>query len=315
MRKTIQLPMIIMIGATWCALAGCDKHAQAPAGPSTSCADVTTQLPATQLDLGNNIKIKLLLIPAGKFMMGSPNDEQDRQDDEGPLRQVTITKSFYIGVYPVTQEQYEQVMAISHSRFRESVQNPVETTTWDEAVAFCNKLSQRTGKKVHLPTEAQWEYACRAGTTTRYSFGDKEETLDDYGWSQSNSKAKTHPVGEKKPNPWGLYDMHGNVWQWCSDWYADSYKNASNEDPQGPGSGRGRVLRGGSWYLNRLTCRSAFRAIADPYGRVNGFAGLRVVMDVDDCTPATSAPAPTSAPMTPTTTSAPSATTQTTPTP
>jgi formylglycine-generating enzyme required for sulfatase activity len=299
---------MIMIAAAWSLLAGCDKQAPSPASlPSTAPATQSSTSPAAEassqpagpaLDLGNNVAMKLVLIPSGTFMMGSPEDEQDRQDDEGPRHQVTITKPFYIGMYAVTQEQYELIMRDNPSRFR-GPQNPVETTSWDEATAFCSKLSQKTGKKIHLPTEAQWEYACRAGTTARFSFGDDEAALKDsdaaingYAWCGCNSDSKTHPIGQKKPNPWGLYDMHGNVWQWCSDWYADSYINAKSEDPKGPDSGRGRVLRGGSWCLKRQICRSAFRAVADPGGRVNGFAGFRVVVDVDDdSTPEAIAPA------------------------
>jgi formylglycine-generating enzyme required for sulfatase activity len=295
MTKTIGLAMI-MVGAAWAVLPGCAKHEPSPATqPCTSSAttETSSQPAGPTLDLGNNIAMRVVLIPSGKFMMGSPPNEQAREDDEGPQRQVTITKPFYMGMYTVTQEQYQQVMGDNHSRFI-GPQNPVETLSCDEAMEFCRKLSQRTGKKVHLPTEAQWEYACRAGTTTRFSFGDAEKALDDCGWSLSNSNSKTHPVGQKRANPWGLYDMHGNVWQWCSDWYADSYANEKNEDPQGPDSGYGRVLRGGSWYVNRQTCRSAFRATSDPYGRVNGFGGFRVVVDIEEPKPVAGAPVSTS---------------------
>src|ERR1019366_6733194 len=124
-----------------------------------------------------------------------------------------------------TEEQYEQIMGKNPSRIK-GAQNPVETVSWDDAMEFCKKLSQKTGKTVRLPTEAQWEYACRAGTKTRFSFGDKDEDLGDYAWYEKNSDGKSHPVGQKKPNGLGLYDMHGNVWQWCADWYAEDYTKA-----------------------------------------------------------------------------------------
>jgi formylglycine-generating enzyme required for sulfatase activity len=198
------------------------------------------------LDLGNSVTMKLVLIRAGKFMMGSPDSEQGRKDNEGPQHEVVITRPFYMGVTEVTQAQYEAVMGTNPSQFKGPT-NPVEMVTWNDAVEFCRKLSEKTRKAVRLPTEAEWEYACRAGTKTRFSFGDSDSMLGDYAWCGSNSGGKTNPVGRKKPNPWGLYDMHGNVWEWCADWYG-SYSSGASTDPQGPGSGGQRVLRGGSWY-------------------------------------------------------------------
>jgi formylglycine-generating enzyme required for sulfatase activity len=155
----------------------------------------------------------------------------------------------------------------------------VENVSWDDAVEFCRKLSQASGKTVRLPTEAQWEYACRAGSKTRFSYGDDPDysKLGDYAWYTANSESKTHPVGQKRPNEWGLYDMHGNVWQWCSDWYADSYANANNTDPQGPDSGSVRVLRGGGWGVTPQFCRSASRDWFAPVGR--SYGGFRVSVD------------------------------------
>ncbi len=220
--------------------------------------------------------MKLALIPSGKFMMGSPKDEKDRLDNEGPQREVTISKAFYMGVYAVTQEQYERIMGENPSYFKGG-QNPVETVSWDDAVEFCKKLSQKSSKAVSLPTEAQWEYACRAGSTTRFSYGDDDDKLGDYAWYGKNSGSKTHPVGQKKPNAWGLYDMHGNAWQWCSDWYADTYANANKTDPTGPAFGELRVLRGGCWENNPWTCRSAYRGTINPAGGHIRF-GFRVVV-------------------------------------
>ena len=235
------------------------------------------------LDLGNNVTMKLVLIPAGKFIMGSPAAEKDRWDNEGPQREVTISKPFYMGVYTVTQEQYRQVLGVNPSQFG-GAQYPVETVSWDDAMEFCKKLSQKTGKTVRLPTEAQWEYACRAGSKTRFSYGDDDDygKLDDYAWYRVDISVQvagtTHPVGLKKPNNWSLYDMHGNVHQWCSDWYADSYANAVKTDPTGPASGSSRVLRGGSWYFHPNVCRSATRFGRNPGSR-NYLIGFRVSVE------------------------------------
>jgi eukaryotic-like serine/threonine-protein kinase len=215
---------------------------------------------------GNKVTMKLALIPAGKFMMGSPETENGRVDSEGPHREVTISKRFYMGVYEVTQDQYEAVIGNNPSRFKD-VENPVERVSWNDAVEFCKKLSAKTGKKVRLPTEAQWEYACRAGTNTRFGFGDKDADLGNYAWYSANSGDKTHPVGQKKPNAWGLYDMHGNAWEWCSDW-------------TGAASDTYRVLRGGSWLNLPRFCRSAVRIRDTPVGRCYDI-GFRVAVDLE----------------------------------
>ena len=252
------------------------------------------------LDLGNGVTMRLVLIPAGKFMMGSPDSEPGRNGDEGPQHEVTISKPFYMGVFEVTQEQYEQVMGTNPSTFKGAT-NPVETVSWDDAMEFCRKLSEKTGKKVTLPTEAQWEYACRAGSTTAFHFGDElksrqanadfsasaspgtwEKAMDwvrkRLGMKAKPVGAQTLPVGGFPPNGFGLYDMHGNVWEWCADWYEeDYYANANNIDPAGPASGGLRVLRGGSWYVSPVVCRSAIRVGGVPgYRHVS--IGFRVVV-------------------------------------
>ncbi len=232
----------------------------------------------------NSIGMKLRLIPAGEFMMGSPATESDRKDDETQHR-VSITKPFYLGVTEVTQEQYQEVMGTNPSEAdRDELkgpQNPVETVSWADAVEFCRKLSAMPAEKTaghvyRLPTEAEWEYACRSGTTTAYSFGDDAPRLGDYGWFEGNSDSKTHPVGEKKPNAWGLYDMHGNVLEWCQDWYGD-YPSGSATDPTGATSGSLRVDRGGGWSPDAGSCRSAYRSWDTPVIRGNdlGFRVLR----------------------------------------
>jgi formylglycine-generating enzyme required for sulfatase activity len=218
------------------------------------------------LDLGKGVTMKLVLIRPGKFMMGSPDSEQGRASDEGPQHEVTISKPFYIGVTEVTQAQYEAVMGTNPSA-NKGPTNPVENVSWDEAVEFCRRLSEKTRKIFSLPTEAEWEYACRAGTQTRFSFGDSGSVLGDYAWYTSNSGGKTHPVGLKKPNPWGLYDMHGNVLEWCADWYG-SYSSGPSTDPQGATSGNDRVIRGGSWRGDGpVYMRCARRLSGDPKAR------------------------------------------------
>jgi formylglycine-generating enzyme required for sulfatase activity len=152
----------------------------------------------------------MVSLPAGQFLMGSPDSDSDAKSYEKPQHQVKVN-SFAIGKYPVTQAQYQAVMGTNPSYFQNNPQNPVEKVSWNNAQAFCQKLSQITGKTYRLPTEAEWEYACRAGTTTRYYFGDDANQLGDYAWYDGNSQETTHPVGQKKPNAWGLY--HSHEWQ------------------------------------------------------------------------------------------------------
>jgi formylglycine-generating enzyme required for sulfatase activity len=235
------------------------------------------------LDLGNRVTMKLALIPAGTFLMGSPKDEKDRGDNEAQ-HEVTLSKPFYMGIYTVTQQQYEQVMRKNPSGFKGAT-NPVEMMSWDDAVSFCKALSTKTGKAVRLPTEAEWEFACRAGSGGPYFHGDDADPgkLDNYAWYAANSGNKTHPVGQKKPNAFGLFDMHGNVLQWCADWLdKDYYGNSPKSDPQGPATGTFRVLRGGSWPSNPSLCRSPYRTWNVPthtVGKIGSF-GFRIVVEV-----------------------------------
>ncbi len=222
----------------------------------------------------NSIGMKLVLIPAGSFTMGSPVGEVGRKDNETP-HEVTISKSYYLGVYEVTQEQYEKVIGSNPSKFK-GAKNPVENLSWEDAVSFCKKLSEipkekAAGRSYRLPTEAEWEYACRAGSTTAYCFGDSAESLEEHAWFGERG-GTTHPVGEKKANRWGLYDMHGNVWEWCQDVYETSLSGAAT-DPQGPNEGAYRVFRGGGWVNGAANCRAAYRCPGGPAGlsSVNGF--------------------------------------------
>jgi formylglycine-generating enzyme required for sulfatase activity len=199
------------------------------------------------LNLPSGVKLELVWIPAGEFIMRS-NDELE---GEKPVHKVKISQGFWMGKYEVTQEQYEAVTGKNPS-YRKGAQLPVERVSWNDAVAFCQKIGAR------LPTEAEWEYACRAGTTTKYSSGDDEADLGRVGWYRGNSDDRTHEAGQKEANGWGLYDMHGNVWEWCADWYG-SYPSGEQTDPTGPSSGELRVLRGGSFINEPGHCRCAYR--------------------------------------------------------
>jgi formylglycine-generating enzyme required for sulfatase activity len=249
----------------------------------------------------NSIGMTLKLIPAGEFFMGSPEDAIEANDDEKPLHRVRITKPFYLGTCEVTQAQYDAVMGNNPSHFsatgggkdrvaRESTDGyPVENVSWLDAIQFCNKLSEKEGKKpfyetegnfiqvpdwngqgYRLPTEAEWEYACRANASTpaRFSFGDNPLELGVYGWFKINADSRTHPVSQKRPNGFGLYDMHGNVFEWCWDWHIGEYYNQSPaDDPTGAAVASNRVVRGGSWDYSPRICRSAVRLSNPPGGR------------------------------------------------
>jgi formylglycine-generating enzyme required for sulfatase activity len=250
------------------------------------------------LTLPNNQIIELVEIPAGSFMMGSDGNHWEK-----PIHKVTL-KGFRMGKYPITQKQYKAVMGNNPSYFQEDENCPVERVSWNDAVSFCEKLSEMTGEAVRLPTEAEWEYACRAGSSGRYCFGDDPKQLENYAWYANNSgdksldavhlrrtdkdnyiknlmlnKCKTHPVGKKEPNEWGLYDMHGNVCEWCEDLWHESYESAPTD---GSAWTEGiyqeiRSLRGGSWVNSDFYCRSANRAKCVADLRLK-FIGFRVVV-------------------------------------
>ena len=237
--------LVLLVGA-----AGCDKP-----------ADITPPelLGPRTFDLGGGEKLEMVWVPAGSFTMGSPPSEADRDSDEAQHR-VTLTRGFWLGKYEVTQGQWEAVMGSNPSHFKGS-NLPVEQVSWDDCQEFIRKLNARfasEGGGYRLPTESEWEYACRAGTTGPYA-----GRLDDMGWYSGNAGGRTHPVGQKAPNGWGLYDMHGNVWEWCEDWYG-SYPSGNVEDPRGAAGGACRVFRGGSWIINPWPCRSAIRYWHEP---------------------------------------------------
>jgi formylglycine-generating enzyme required for sulfatase activity len=239
----------------------------------------------------NSIGMEFVLIPAGEFDMGSPSDEEGRHYWEGPLHHVTIEDPFYMGKYEVTQAQWCAIMGDNPSNFAGDDDRPVECVSWDDVQDFIRKLNEKEGTdKYRLPSEAEWEYACRAGTSTRYSFGDDDDyaNFGDYAWYYSNSGSQTHPVGQKKPNPWGLYDMHGNVLEWVQDCRHSDYIGA-------PADGSAwivaceydygspytiRVIRGGSWCGDGVEfCRSASRRFGDPHVRSLNL-GFRLLREV-----------------------------------
>ncbi len=229
-----------------------------------------------------DIPEEMVLIPAGEFMMGKPSGKSGDRDH--PQHKVSVD-SFYMGKYEVTFEQYD-LFCDDTGRKKPKDQSwgrgskPVVYVSWHDAVAFCDWLSAWTGDSYRLPTEAEWEYACRAGTTTAYSFGDNKGDLGLYAWYDANSEARTHPVGEKKANPWGLYDMHGNVGEWCQDWYArDYYKDSPTNNPKGPEETKERVIRNGSWEYSYGGARSAYRDYAPPLDTYFS-VGFRCVRDV-----------------------------------
>jgi len=269
MKTKLGLLLLMLLIAVWCEDS---THGQQPVKSIT-----------------NSIGMKFNKIPAGTFLMGSPESEADRGDDE-TQHKVTITKPFYMQTTEVTQGQWKAVMGTEPWKgkdyIKEGANYAASYVNWDDAVAYCKKLSEKDGKTYRLPTEAEWEYACRAGTKTAWSFGNDEKALGDYAWYDKNageivSEQYAHQVGLKKPNAFGLYDMHGNAFEWCHDYYEeDYYKQSPAQNPTGPTSGSFRVLRGGSWVNRTRIARSA--------GRVGGVAdsrdlnvGFRLVRELD----------------------------------
>ncbi|MBZ0265818.1 SUMF1/EgtB/PvdO family nonheme iron enzyme [bacterium] len=226
---------------------------------------------------GPLLDMTFVTIPAGSFMMGSPANESGKDDDESPQHLVTISKPFQMMTTEVTQAMWKELMGNNPSHLKGD-DLPVEQVSWNDCQDFIKKLNQREpGKGYRLPTEAEWEYACRAGTTTRFYSGDSESDLARAGWFYGNSESKTHAVGLKEPNALGLYNMHGNVWEWCNDWYdEDYYDNSPSVDPSGSNTGSYRVLRGGSWLSNLRYCRSANRDMIEPLNWF-GHYGFRIV--------------------------------------
>jgi len=249
-----------------------------------TCASALDDNPpkTLQLDLGEGVKLDLVLVPAGEFHMGAPESENERQSAEEPVHKVKITRPFYLGAFEITNVQSRRFRPGHHSRYLDGDNQPALWVSWYDADAFCHWLSQKIQRNVRLPSEAEWEYACRAGTATRFFNGDQAQqkfspNLDKAGCSGSNSRGLSKEVGKFIPNAFGLYDMHGNVWEWCSDWYDPFYLGGNVKDPQGPPLGVTKVIRSGSWKgLNRF-CRSASRGSSIPF--ITGSnVGFRVVL-------------------------------------
>jgi formylglycine-generating enzyme required for sulfatase activity len=261
-------------------------------------------------EVTNSLGMKFVQIMPGTFRMGSPPTETGSFDNERQ-HEVRLSRGFYMGMYEVTQEQFSKVMGVNPADYqgdkavkiipekRHPVTNrivqdkvtipiktenfPVENVNWEDANEFCRLLSEvpeelNAGRSYRLPTEAEWEYACRAGSRTTYSSGNSAKTLNAFAWFQDNSESRPHEVGTRKPNAWGLYDMHGNVWEWCQDWYGE-YPKENVADPSGPMGGKERVLRGGSWYVTEENLRSAYRPSRSPDFHSFDF-GFRVVMEI-----------------------------------
>jgi len=256
---------LLLLAALW--LAGCNGS-----GPAGSASSRPESAPET---LVTPTGIEMVLVPAGRFVMGS----EDGPQDEAPPRTVELG-AFLMDTNEVTQESYRRLMGRNPSKF-EGPDRPVERLSYFGAVQYCNMRSLREklapcydldtlacdfgADGYRLPTEAEWEYACRAGTTTPLSFGNDSRKLGDHAWFQDNAGKATHPVRQKRPNPWGLYDVHGNVAEWCHDFYdAGYYQRGETRDPRGPESGDERVLRGGHWAGSAATCRSSARASEQP---------------------------------------------------
>ena len=236
---------------------------------------------------------EMLRISGGTFIMGSPATEAGRSPNEGPQRQVTVS-SFYIGRFPVTQAEFEELMGANPSSFRGS-NLPVERVSWFDAIEFANRRSVLSGLEpvyiisgqnviwnreangYRLPTEAEWEFACRAGTQTPFHSGN---SIGNAGWHSGNSNNRTHPVGQREPNDWGLYDMHGNVLEWCWDWLG-TFPATAETDPIGPATGTHRVYRGGSWRFAAHQTRSAFRFGNHPHLRLD-FIGFRLARNASE---------------------------------
>lgn len=224
--------------------------------------------------------VEFMEIPAGEFEMGTPSNEMDSSESESPVHKVTIKNAFLLGKTPVTQEQWEKIMGNNPSRFK-GRDRPVEMVSWHEVQQFIEKINEKEStSKYRLPSEAEWEYACRAGTQTRYFFGNNTSKLKEYAWYVENSGTKTHPVARKNPNPWGLFDIHGNVWEWVSDKFHENYLGAPSDGTSWQDADIPDIVsRGGSWYCTPDFCRSASRFKRKPDNNL-GNLGFRVLREL-----------------------------------
>jgi formylglycine-generating enzyme required for sulfatase activity len=237
--------------------------------------------PVASDEVTNSVGMKFTLIPSGLFTMGADLNFERGNDFETPQRRITISRPFYIGIYEVTQAEWMSVMDGANPSNFKGRTLPVEWVSWDDASSFVRKLNQKEGtEKYRLPTEAEWEYSARAGTTSAYFFGDDKSSLGTYSWFNDNSGNETHPVGGKSPNPWGLYDIYGNVAEWIQDFYGD-YSGAAATDPKGPSKGSFHVFRGCGKYSSAVLCQSAIRFRFYPENRLT-ILGLRLAFTSGD---------------------------------
>ena len=233
-------------------------------------------LPSTITITVGNVSLEMIKVEAGTFIMGCTSEQGgDCNSDESPCHRVTISSDFYIGKYEVTQDLWEEVMGTNPSEYKGS-DRPVERVSWNDCMAFCDELRRMTGKHFRLPTEAEWEYAARGGNKTTNAKYSGSASVDKVAWYGGNSVNQTHPVGKLRANELGIYDMSGNVWEWCSDW-CGSYGSGSQTDPYGASSGQSRVLRGGCWCSGAGACRVSYRDRISPSFRSYYF-GFRVVL-------------------------------------
>ncbi|HYQ60982.1 MAG TPA: SUMF1/EgtB/PvdO family nonheme iron enzyme, partial [Desulfatiglandales bacterium] len=272
--------------------------------PQRARADVPKKQQTASSKSSDSIEMEFVLVPKGRFIMGSPGDESGRYQNEAPQHEVQITKSFSMGKYEVKVSEFREFVKATGYKtdaetkgwawvlrgkkwekqaglywdnpgFSQQESHPVTCVSWNDAVAFAKWMSKMTGHSYRLPTEAEWEYACRGGSKGAYSFGPDSGALGNYAWYLRNSGEKTHPVGQKSPNAWGLYDMHGNAREWCQDWYGD-YPAGSVVDPVGPPDGLKRVSRGGSWGSAAGDSRCAERKNGVP-SDASGLSGFRLI--------------------------------------
>ena len=227
------------------------------------------------IPIKDGISIEMVRVEAGTFTMGATPEMENPLYEEKPAHQVTLTNDYYIGKYEVTQALWKAVMGNNPSNFKGD-NLPVEQVSWDDCQEFLSKLNSITGKTFRLPTEAEWEYAARGGNKSRGYQYSGSNNLSDVAWNINNSGSKTHAVGSKQANELGIYDMTGNVWEWCQDWYG-KYSSSSKTNPTGANRGSKRVARGGSWIFNLLACRSSYRGYGSPDNRLN-YVGLRLVL-------------------------------------
>jgi len=225
----------------------------------------------------NSIRMEFVLIPAGSFRMGGDKKLEQAEDHENPRHFVKFSKAFFIGKYEVTQAQWSAIMDNNPSEFKDDIR-PVERVSWNDVQAFILKLNTKEETdKYRLPTEAEWEYAARSDSESSYTFGGDAYLLSQYAWYRNNSGGETHPVGQLNPNAWGLYDMHGNVHEWCQDWFDRKYYSQSPaNEPSGPSTGLAKALRGGDWGSEDWYCRCASRSLGLPDRRSNRL-GFRLV--------------------------------------